>query len=97
MTWRATAKSGAPAYGTVAVQRGSIVKTIPADQAFPSVEAPAVEGVLAGALPWGLVLTGAADCGSCTAYSVHDAIELESRGRPTIVLTTALFPNQRAS
>src|SRR5262249_36146185 len=29
-----------------------------------------------------IVITGAADCGSCTAYSVHDAIELEKAGRP---------------
>ena len=38
-----------------------------------------------------LVITGAADCGSCTAYSVHDAIELEKNGRPTVVTTTTHF------
>ena len=38
-----------------------------------------------------LVLTGAADCGSCTAYSVVDAIELEKAGRPAIVVTTTKF------
>lgn len=38
-----------------------------------------------------LVITGAADCGSCTAYSVHDAIELERNGRPTVVTTTTHF------
>ena len=38
-----------------------------------------------------LVITGAADCGSCTAYSVHDAIELERHGRPTVVATTTEF------
>lgn len=38
-----------------------------------------------------MVITGAADCGSCTAYSVHDAIELERAGRPTVVVTTVKF------
>ena len=34
------------------------------------------------------MITGAADCGSCTAYSVPDAIELEQAGKPTVVVTT---------
>src|SRR3954471_10098227 len=38
-----------------------------------------------------IVITGAADCGSCTAYSVHDAIELEQAGRPAVVVTTTKF------
>ncbi|MCU0311461.1 MAG: hypothetical protein MUE36_11030 [Acidimicrobiales bacterium] len=38
-----------------------------------------------------LVITGAADCGSCTAYSVTDAIELEKAGRPAVVATTTQF------
>jgi hypothetical protein len=38
-----------------------------------------------------VVITGAADCGSCTAYSVHDAIELEKAGRPAVVATTTHF------
>ena len=38
-----------------------------------------------------IVITGAADCGSCTAYSVHDAIELEKAGRPAVVVTTTKF------
>jgi hypothetical protein len=38
-----------------------------------------------------VVITGAADCGSCTAYSVHDAIELERAGLPTVLLTTTRF------
>ncbi|MEL7208736.1 MAG: UGSC family (seleno)protein, partial [Actinomycetota bacterium] len=38
-----------------------------------------------------LVITGAADCGSCTAYSVHDAIELEALGIPAVVVTTTMF------
>jgi len=38
-----------------------------------------------------VVITGTADCGSCTAYSVHDAIELEKVGKPAIVVTTTQF------
>jgi hypothetical protein len=38
-----------------------------------------------------LVITGTADCGSCTAYSVYDAIELEKAGRPAVVVTTTQF------
>jgi hypothetical protein len=38
-----------------------------------------------------LVITGAADCGSCTAYSVTDAIEFEKVGRPAVVATTTHF------
>lgn len=38
-----------------------------------------------------VVITGAADCGSCTAYSVHDAIELEKAGTPAVVVTTTKF------
>ena len=38
-----------------------------------------------------LVITGAADCGSCTAYSVHDTVELERCGIPTVLVTTTRF------
>ncbi len=38
-----------------------------------------------------VVITGAADCGSCTAYSVHDTIELERVGIPTVLVTTTRF------
>ena len=38
-----------------------------------------------------IVITGAADCGSCTAYTVHDAIELEAAGKPAVVVTTTKF------
>src|ERR1700727_2881418 len=38
-----------------------------------------------------LVITGMADCGSCTAYSVHDTIEFEKVGRPAVVVTTTRF------
>ncbi|WP_432842612.1 UGSC family (seleno)protein [Dactylosporangium sp. CA-092794] len=47
-----------------------------------------VERVVAGA---DLVITGSADCGSCTAYSVYDAIEFERRGLPAVVVTTTKF------
>jgi hypothetical protein len=38
-----------------------------------------------------VVITGAADCGSCTAYSVHDAISFEKAGKPAVVVTTTKF------
>ncbi len=38
-----------------------------------------------------IVLTGLADCGSCTAYSVSDAIDLEKVGKPAVVVTTTRF------
>ena len=37
------------------------------------------------------MITGTADCGSCTAYSVYDTIELEKAGRPAVVVTTTQF------
>jgi hypothetical protein len=44
--------------------------------------------VVAGA---DLVITGAADCGSCSAYSVSDTIRLEQSGVPTVLVTTTRF------
>jgi hypothetical protein len=38
-----------------------------------------------------IVITGTADCGSCTAYSVYDGIELEKVGKCAIVVTTTHF------
>jgi hypothetical protein len=38
-----------------------------------------------------LVITGTADCGSCTAYSVYDTVEFERRGIPTVLVTTTRF------
>jgi hypothetical protein len=38
-----------------------------------------------------IVLTGSADCGSCTSWSVHDTIQLEQQGLPTVVATTTHF------
>jgi hypothetical protein len=38
-----------------------------------------------------VVLTGSADCGSCTSWSVHDTIELERAGVPAVVATTTDF------
>jgi hypothetical protein len=44
-----------------------------------------------------IVITGAADCGSCTAYSVKDAIALEKAGKPTVVTTTTHFQKVAAT
>jgi hypothetical protein len=38
-----------------------------------------------------LVITGSADCGSCTSWSCHDTVELEQLGLPTLLLATAGF------
>ncbi|MEX2255088.1 MAG: UGSC family (seleno)protein [Acidimicrobiia bacterium] len=38
-----------------------------------------------------VVLTGSADCGSCTSWSVHDTIQLERAGVPAVVATTTHF------
>ncbi|MGV9883553.1 UGSC family (seleno)protein [Streptomyces sp. NPDC003006] len=38
-----------------------------------------------------VVLTGSADCGSCTSWSVHDTVELERLGLPTVLLATRAF------
>jgi len=38
-----------------------------------------------------LVIVASADCGSCTSWCIHDAIELERRGKPAIVLVTSAF------
>jgi hypothetical protein len=38
-----------------------------------------------------VVITGTADCGSCTAYSVFDGIELEKAGKVAVVVTTSHF------
>jgi len=38
-----------------------------------------------------VVLTGSADCGSCTSWSVHDTVQLERAGTPTVVATTTSF------
>jgi hypothetical protein len=38
-----------------------------------------------------VVLTGSADCGSCTSWSTHDAVTLEMSGTPTILFSTTPF------
>ena len=34
------------------------------------------------------VVTCAADCGACTSWLIHDAIELERRGVPTVTIAS---------
>jgi len=38
-----------------------------------------------------VVMVGSADCGSCTSWCCHDAVELENRGLSAMVLCTAAF------
>ncbi len=51
-------------------------------------EQPTLEAVLAGA---DLVLTGSADCGSCTSWSIYDVDQLERAGTLAIGITTTAF------
>jgi hypothetical protein len=37
------------------------------------------------------VITGLGAWGSCTSWSVHDAIELQKRGKPTVTLCQSIF------
>jgi len=46
------------------------------------------EQVVAGA---DIVITGAADCGSCSALSVNDTIRFERAGLPTVLVSTTRF------
>lgn len=39
----------------------------------------------------GAVLTAMADCGSCTSWSLHDAVTLEEKGVPSVLLCTDEF------
>jgi hypothetical protein len=38
-----------------------------------------------------LVIIASGDCGSCTSYVIHDAVELEKRRTPTISVCTSEF------
>jgi len=37
------------------------------------------------------VVIASGDCGSCTSYVIHDAVELEKRGTPTVSVCTDEF------
>ena len=53
---------------------------------------PASEETLAALVAGAdLILTGSADCGSCSSASVQDTVSLEERGLPTILLGTDAF------
>jgi hypothetical protein len=78
-----------------AIARGLAVRTgarvgleIAKVSAALPVEPEIVERLLAEA---DLVITGSADCGSCTSWSAHDTVELERLGLPTLLLSTAGF------
>ena len=38
-----------------------------------------------------LVILAVGDCGSCTSWLIHDAVELEKRGTPTVSILTDEF------
>jgi len=58
-----------------------------ANAAVPCAE-DVFEQVVAGA---DIVITGAADCGSCSAFSVDDTIRFERAGVPTVLVSTTRF------
>lgn len=73
----------------VAERTGATVTLeIPKVSAALPAEPEVVERILAEA---DLVITGSADCGSCTSWSAHDTVELEQLGIPTVLLSTAGF------
>ncbi len=80
---------------TLAARTGAVVALVvkkgpggrSANAAIPC-DADVFEQVVASA---DIVITGAADCGSCTAYSVYDAISFEKVGVPAVVVTTTKF------
>jgi hypothetical protein len=44
-----------------------------------------------------LVVAGVGDCGSCSACSLHDAVQFEQRGTPAAMITTEAFEQHVAS
>ena len=41
--------------------------------------------------PAQMIIVASADCGSCTSWCIHDAVVLEKRGKPVLVLATEAF------
>lgn len=53
---------------------------------------PAPDEILAAVAEYSqFAITGIGDCGSCSTNSVHDAIELEKAGIPTVAICTEAF------
>jgi hypothetical protein len=76
--------------GTLLAQRsgatfvGVIAKRTAAEPAEPGVIEKVVESC-------DVVLTGSADCGSCTSWSIYDVDQLQKRGVVTVGVTTSAF------
>jgi hypothetical protein len=52
---------------------------------------PATEALQADLERNDFVVLGVADCGGCTAWTIHDAIELERHGVPTVTFASQAF------
>ncbi|MCF2531088.1 UGSC family (seleno)protein [Yinghuangia soli] len=73
----------------LAERTGAVVSLeIPKVSAALPAEPEVIEQIKASA---DLVITGSADCGSCTSWSCHDTVALEQLGIPTLLLATAGF------
>ncbi|WP_182379285.1 hypothetical protein [Nocardioides sp. WS12] len=58
----------------------------------PTASLPAAADVMARLVQeCDVVVTGTGDCGSCTAWTVRDTIELESRGIPAVMFVSDKF------
>ena len=73
----------------LAARSGATVGTIISKRtAAEPCEEPTMTAVLAGA---DVVLTGSADCGSCTSWSIFDVDQIEREGKLSIGITTTAF------
>lgn len=55
--------------------------------------APATPGQIAKAASAELVIMALGDCGSCTSWVVFDALKIEKKGIPTIIICSDHFSN----
>lgn len=57
----------------------------------PTATSPATDEVYDELAECDVVLTAYGDCGSCSSWTMHDAIQLEKRGIPTVVFCSEEF------
>lgn len=57
----------------------------------PTATSPADDEVYEQLAAYDVVLTAYGDCGSCSSWTMHDAIQMEKRGIPTVVFCSEEF------